>query len=148
MGMKCPHALQSPNDAPCDLRRGRFDLTRRRLPPDVSESDGRAFANLGIELAPTSGMASGDESMQDHDRSRAVDQSRDSRGVFAGEQRPHGPCCCVGQDEPVGGGGDAVEPLGAHRPDNLRQADYAGETGPEPSEQLRNHGVTSSRARM
>ena len=46
MGMKCPHALQSPNDAPCDLRRGRFDLTRRRLPPDVSESDGR--------LSPTS----------------------------------------------------------------------------------------------
>jgi hypothetical protein len=56
--------------------------------------------------------------MQDHDRNRAIDQGRDSRGVFAGEQRPHGPCCSVGQDEPVGGGGDAVEPLGAHRPHN------------------------------
>jgi hypothetical protein len=89
-GMGCPHAPQSPT-APCDLRRSRFDLTGRRLPPDVSESDGRAFANLGIEHAPTSGMAGGDEPMQDQDRDRAVDQGRDSRGVFTGKQRPGGP---------------------------------------------------------
>ena len=113
-------------------------------PVDASPS----FANLGIEHAPTAGMAGGAEPMQDHDRNRAVDQGRDSRGVFAGKQRPGDPRCSVGQDEPVGGGGDAVELLGVDRPHNLRQADYAGEAGPEPSEQLRNHRVTSSRARM
>ena len=37
----------------------------------------------------------GDESMQDQDRDRAVDQGRDSRGVFAGKQRPGGPCAAV-----------------------------------------------------
>ena len=79
----------------------------------VSDSGGRACANLAIELAPTSGMAIGEESMQDHDRNWAVDQGRDSRGVFSGEQRPGGPCCSIGQDEPVGGGGDAVKLLGA-----------------------------------
>jgi hypothetical protein len=45
--------------------------------------------------------------------------------------------CC--QDEPVGGGGDAVKLLGLDCSHNLRQADHAGEAGPEPSEQLRNH---------
>jgi hypothetical protein len=75
--------------------------------------------------------------MQDHDRNRAIDQGRDSRGVFASKYRPGGPCRSVGQDEPVAGGRDAVELLGAHRPDNLRQADRAGETGCEPSDQLR-----------
>jgi hypothetical protein len=74
-----------------DLNRIDKGPFRRRLPPDVSESEGRAFANLGIEHAPTSGMAGGDEPMQDQDRDQAVDQGRDSRGVFAGKQRPGGP---------------------------------------------------------
>ena len=147
-GMECRMPYSRPTTRPVRCGVAASILTGRRLPPGVSESGGRRFANLGIELVSTCGMASGDESMQDHDRSRAVDQGRDAGGVFAGEQRPGGPCCSVGQDKPVGGEGDAVEPLGAHCPDNLRQADHAGETGPEPSEQLRNHRVTSSRARM
>jgi hypothetical protein len=89
-------------------------------------------------------VASDGEPMQDHDRNGPVDKRGESRGVFASKQRPGAPRRSVGQNEPVGGRGDAVELLGANRPHDLRQADYTGETGSEPSEQLRNHRVTSS----
>jgi hypothetical protein len=78
-------------------------------------------------------VAADGESMQDHDRNRAVDKGGDSRGVFASKERPGGPCRSVGQNEPVGGRRNAVEMLGANRPHNLRQTDYAGETVCEPT---------------
>ena len=64
--------------------------------------------------------------MQDEDGGGAVDQRGYTRRVFAGEQRPEGPNCCVDQDDPVGGGGDAVETVRTQYAQGLRNRQQAG----------------------
>jgi hypothetical protein len=76
------------------------------------------------------------QTTQDQDGSRTGDQGRGARGVFTGEERPGGPYCRVAQDNPVRGGGDAVQALGAQHPYGLRDSEQAGEHSSAPAQQL------------